>query len=83
MIYELSDYLLVCEPFSGFGGCGTELRIDQMRSIADAAELAKAEGWHVSPPSPFDESRKWGALCSYCASQRQMKIAAWKESISD
>jgi hypothetical protein len=87
MIYQLSDYLFLCErdSFTGFGGCGTELRVEQARSIDAAAEVAKSEGWYISPPSPFDESRRWLALCSYCASQRQMKIAAWqsKQSAAD
>lgn len=82
-IYQLADYLFVCESVTGLGGCGTELLIEQARDTRAAAEEAVAEGWQTFPPSPFDDDRTWSALCGYCGSQRDARIAAARQKRSE
>lgn len=77
-VYNLSNYLFVCENhFLGIG-CGTELVVEQKRSIEAAAAAVAAQGWEVHPPSPFDDDRVWSSLCSYCSNMRKVKLAEWK-----
>lgn len=77
-VYLLSNYLFVCEnQFLGIG-CGTELVVEQKRSIEAAAAAVTAQGWEVHPPSPFDEDRVWSSLCSYCSNMRKAKVTEWE-----
>lgn len=62
-LYQLSNYLLVCEPTFAGVECGRELRIEQVRSERAAADEAIGQGWHVSPPG-FGDS--WTAMCDIC-----------------
>lgn len=77
-LHQLSNYLLTCErdPFTGFGGCGSELHLEQKRSMKDAADAALEQGWLACPLGPWDVTPHWFVLCPDCKSQREAKLAA-------